>query len=402
MNNLSDWLHYLEKIHPATIEMGLERIQQVTANSGLFNFSCPVVVVGGTNGKGSTVGALAKLLMSAGKKVGTYTSPHFLYFNERIQINGQCVSDTQLIEAFTQVESLRQNTPLTFFEFTTLAALIIFQSCALDALILEVGLGGRLDAVNCVSGDLTIITSIGLDHTDLLGKTLESIAKEKAGILRPRVPVLLGETANIEVIRHAAQELNCPISVPEKKCGNHLPDNSVALAQEAYTLLRDKLTLPPLDSHWLLNAKMVGRFYSVQVADKTVIFDVAHNGQASHWLSQKLSSIEGKIYALWASLADKALMDIIEPLKTRIDTWYIPDLNVERCDIKKMLNALVAQKIERIFSFADIKEAFSAVLEVAKPKETIVVFGSFYTVAQGLKALNFTLEHFQGNSLHDT
>lgn len=425
--DLQDWLNYLEKSHPLSIELGLDRIREVGERGKLLRFPFPVVMVGGTNGKGSTVSALSKLLREAGLKVGTYTSPHLLRFNERIQIDGECLSDEEICQAFKHIEALRINTSLTFFEFTTLAAFFIFQRSvnALDVVILEVGLGGRLDAVNVVEPNLAIITSIGYDHQEYLGNTLESIAIEKAGIFRSDIPILLSRKAKISTLLNQATHLGKPLAVEgehfdyEKGCnewyfGNkvvklprfYLPQTSVSLAMAAYTLLgENSFSLPPLGEviNSLKNLMMVGRYHQFEVDGVKVILDVAHNEDASHWLTHQLQAInqKGKIIAVWASLSDKALSSIVAPMSKIVNTWCIGELlGVKRAASTQMLQkVLVEQGIEDVLAHASIKDAFKGAQQVAKTGDIIVVFGSFYTVSQVLETFPLQNQVFQNNGL---
>jgi dihydrofolate synthase/folylpolyglutamate synthase len=391
--------------------MGLSRIKTVGNRADLFTFASPVITVAGTNGKGSTVTALAKLLQSAGRQVATYTSPHLLRFNERIQINGICATDQQLCTAFAKVEQLRGDIPLTFFEFTTLAALILFKEAANEqsVIILEVGLGGELDAVNAVQPSMAIITSIGFDHQEWLGDPLASIALAKAGILRPGIPVLLGNTAVMEPIISKAKQLHNQLYCAGKDFGFidqdertwqfqeeviklpiiKLPANSVSLAMAAYTILNSyAFSLPPIATmvNVLEDLTMVGRFYLEKLGNITIIFDVAHNAPASEWLARKLSSIKenGRIIAVWASLSDKDLAGIIGPMKAIVDIWSIGNLqNTDRTTpVTVLKNQLQAQNIQNIHVADNMNIAFDQAVAIANLQDHIVVFGSFYTVAE--------------------
>lgn len=409
--SLPEWLSYIEQCHPSEIDMSLERVRKVGQRAGVLSFSCPVITVAGTNGKGSTVFALGKLLQSAGLTVGTYSSPHLIHFNERIQINGRSLSDEKLCEAFAIVEEFREQTPLTFFEFTTLAAWVIFQQLnPLDVVILEVGLGGRLDAVNCVDPTLAVITAIGMDHQDLLGKSIEKIAEEKAGILRPNKPVVLSSQSH-SVVLAKAKQLNNQIYqeryqfgyLPESQYwhfdeqavtvpSHGLPENSVSLAMAAYTILAEKhLTLPPLKEivNFLENLQLTGRFTTMSVDDKTIILDVGHNPDAAEWLNQQLQRMtaQGKIFAVWASLADKDLKKIVDPLLAHIQTWCVGGLEgVKRSASTTMLcRILQEQGASNVMEYKTISNAFDAAFNLANSGDCILVFGSFYTVSEVLK-----------------
>lgn len=426
--DLQDWLAYLEQSHPAVIQLGLERIKEVGERGNLLQFPFPVITVAGTNGKGSTVSALSTLLKQAGLNVGTYTSPHLLKFNERIQINGKCLSDEAICEAFKHIETLRLKTSLTFFEFTTLAAFFIFQQpiYALDVVILEVGLGGRLDAVNAVEANLAIITTIGYDHQEYLGDTLESIAHEKAGIFRSQIPIVLGKKAQISNLLEQALALGNPVVLEgehfdyKNGLGSwhfnnemirlkpfYLPGTSVSLAMAAYTLLGGKyFSLPPLGEvvQALANLTMMGRYHQF-IFDNNIklIFDVGHNEQASQWLAYQLQETakERKIIAVWASLSDKALSEIIRPMKEVISEWFVGELlGVKRAARAEMLfQALSWQGIENISKFSSMVGAFHGALNSAKAGDCIVIFGSFYTVSQVLEEFMVRNREFQDRVL---
>ena len=205
--NLADWLHYIEALHPNNIELGLERVKKIAERADLLQFNCPVIIVGGTNGKGSCIAILQAIMQAAGLKVATYTSPHILHFNERIQIGGQPVDDETLCTAFRMIQSQLHGTQLTFFEFTTLAALWCFQQVQLDVLLLEVGLGGRLDAVNIVEPNISVITTIDIDHIEWLGNDREAIGHEKAGIFRRNKFAVCGDADPPQSVKNRAEAL---------------------------------------------------------------------------------------------------------------------------------------------------------------------------------------------------
>lgn len=412
-STLLNWLTKIEKLHPSDIHLGLERILEVGNKANLFEFNCPVVTIAGTNGKGSTLTSLAKLLDGSQKKYGTYTSPHLLHFNERIRINGTIVSDETLCEAFSHIESLSKGIPLTYFEFTTLAALFIFQKAELDVLILEIGMGGRLDAVNAVSKNIAVLTSISYDHQAWLGDTLLDIAKEKAGIIQPKIPVVLSveacQASIVEVLRenenptllegrefgfHDDNQWFCKlrdkiISVPK----NYLPVNSVSLAMATYTILeKGTIELPPL-THAVKNLEnvgMIGRFHQIGLAGKNVIFDVSHNASGANWLANRLrlrTQVKKRI-AIWASLSDKALDEIVAPLCEYIDVWYVAGLKEtpRAAPINRLMEVLKKQRVDSIRSFETVEQAFLKAKQEIGSDDEIVIFGSFFTVAEGYKA----------------
>lgn len=406
---LAQWLENLEQSHAhQPIALGLERIAEVGKRLGILNFTCPVVTVAGTNGKGSTVASLGALVLQAGFKVGTYTSPHLLKFNERIQIAGICVSDQQLCAAFLTIKTAQGSTSLTFFEFTTLAAFILFQQATCDLIILEVGMGGRLDAVNVVDPQLAIVTSIGHDHQAFLGETLAEIAQEKAGIFRPQIPVLVGKQAQISSLLNQGEKLQSHIYLEGRDfrysastwewCqdrdiislpAHFLPPQSVSLALAAYTILgMSHLKLPPLTKViGVLDRKMmIGRCQELTYQGKQIILDVGHNGQASEWLAHRLQVdySQHKKIAVWASLVDKPLAAIVSAMHPIIDTWFVGGLpgNTRGPNQALLTATLTRQGIEQFYAFADIKMAFTQALAWAKKEDVIVVFGSFYVISE--------------------
>lgn len=425
VQNLNDWLEEIEKKHPATIQLGLERVLQVARN---FNFNCPVVTIAGTNGKGSTLTTLAKLMEKSKKKVGTYTSPHLLSFNERIRINGTCVSDRKLCEAFAVIRSLSEGIDLTYFEFTTLAAFVIFQEAELDLLILEIGLGGRLDAVNVVSPDLAIITSLSQDHEAWLGHTLSDIAREKAGILRPGIPVVLSHEATDPAVLDRARADKNPLYIEKEHFDysfergwenklentmvgvpvNYLPPNSVSLAMAAYTILRDQwLELPPLFEavESLRGVGMIGRFHCTNIDGKRFIFDVAHNPGGAAWLAGRLKerTKKGRYLAVWSSLADKSHIALIQPLKEIIDKWYVCRVDgTSRAASEEVLSEILKdQGITAVNSFKAVEAAIAFAVKEANPEDEIVVLGSFFTVGQAYRAMKQDLITLGNFGLYD-
>jgi dihydrofolate synthase/folylpolyglutamate synthase len=409
--------------------MGLTRVEEVGKRAGVLQFSCKVVTVAGTNGKGSTVATLSHLLQAAGLRVGTYTSPHLFRINERIQINGQNVSDELLCQALQYIDNYRQHTHLTYFEYTTLAAFYIFQQAPLDIVLLEVGLGGRLDAVNVVDTSLAIVTSIGLDHQEYLGQTHESIAAEKAGIFRSQIPVVLGHTAAISTLLSQTQALQNTVYLEKQHFDyqggdnlwqfrelvrelpiHYLPRTSVSLAMAAYTILGEMgFSLPSLNTvvFSLRGLMMTGRCQLLVHNQIKLIFDVGHNEAASKWLAARLKEmpIKGKIIALWASLKDKSLAAIVSPLKDMVDTWCLGDLSAAtpRAATPEMLQAaLCGQQKGKTLIYSSIAQALDGALTIATKIDCVVIFGSFYTVAKALAEFSKYGNDFQGNGLLQT
>ena len=406
---LQDWLAYLETCHRKSIDLGLDRITQVAKRLDVLTFACPVITVAGTNGKGSNVALTAAILTAAGYRVATYTSPHLIHYNERIQIAGQCVSDQALCHAFTQIESLRANVSLTYFEFTTLAELWLFkQQSHLDAIILEVGLGGRLDAVNCVDADLAIISMIDLDHMEYLGDTREAIAKEKAGILRRYKPCVCGDFAIPQSILEHAQSLASPLYRQGFEFDYKIQGSSWSWQSQHHSLI--DLPLPRID---LQNAATVlqaiellsdrfsitsaaikeglkrvflpGRFQCIEKNSRRIIIDVAHNPAGGRCLAKRLlhSVCAGKIHALVGMLADKDIVNTLRPLLSQVDYWYVSDLTVPRGasaqHLKQVLMSLQGMPVILEFSRPDL--AFQHAYQSLQKNDSLLVFGSFHTAA---------------------
>lgn len=416
MQDNHTWLKYLESLHTKTIDLTLDRVKKVGERAGLFHFDATVVLVAGTNGKGTTVCALNKLLRKANLSVGCYISPHVLEFNERISLNDQSVSDAVLINAFEVIEELRGDISLTYFEFTTLAAFYIFKQNPLDILIVEVGLGGRLDAVNCLSPDLSLVTTISYDHQDWLGKDLESIAKEKAGILRENKPCVIGQAALIPSLLQVANDLRCATymqgrdfdwmlennkmywrfrdqptyPIPE----HNLPNNSVSMALCAYEILGTLHTLPKIHEVicGLEKVSLVGRFYTVAQLPEMIV-DVAHNEESCQLLRDRLFAHgkPAKRFAVWAMLNDKEIDKVSEMFKDLFDVWYIPKLNTPRAFPQTMLvESLSNCGVNKIFCADSTKLAYEMLMQKVKPQDQIIVFGSFFTVSEWLEAHKLT------------
>lgn len=402
--NLSDWLTYIENLHSKPMDLGLERLLQIPNIQTLTSFQCPVVTIGGTNGKGSNVAFLETILLRAGYRVGAYTSPHLLRYNERIRMNGQEVSDEALCLAFEKIDPMRGNTSLSFFEFTTLAALYLFQQTKLDVVLLEVGLGGRLDAVNIVDADIAIIASVALDHMQYLGDTREKIGQEKAGIMRKHCPVICGDSDIPNSIWQQAKKLNAPLYRKDSgfqyqkkgdtwswqgqnKGFDHLPLLQLPMQNAATALMALELLVTKLPVNeatlrqGLAQACLPGRF---QIIGQTIL-DVAHNPAAAELLAQQLLANpipEGKYIAVIGMLTDKDIQQTLKPLAKLIDQWYIGNLNVPRGAKASLLaKALASQGISAYHCFNTVENAYSQALANANKQDRIIVFGSFHTVA---------------------
>lgn len=407
MTSLSDWLQRLETLHPAPMALGLERVTEVFKRLNPDLSRTRVITVAGTNGKGSVVEVLQNLLLDAGKRVGAYTSPHLLRYNERVRVNGEPVSDDTLVTAFEAVERSRQNVPLTYFEFGTLAALHTFADAQLDFLVLEIGLGGRLDAVNIVDPQLCVITSIDLDHQAWLGDNRESIGAEKAGIFRAGVPVICGDPDPPASLLKRADELSCPVYRINSDYritaleglhfeGRNLQGHRVQIDySDSYTLLPANIATALQAGlllegvtlrHWsALGSAVVGRQQHLVYDDIEIVFDVSHNPAAARALAghlEKLPPVE-RCCALFAVMGDKAIEEIIAPMAPVIDAWFLGDLtgNPRAKPARDLAPLLHAQGISMISVSKNMRQAFARAVSLLEPGHRLVVFGSVFTVA---------------------
>ena len=425
MTALADWLTRIYAIRSGPeIEMGLERIRPIFERWAVAP-NCPVILVAGTNGKGSVCAYLSSILRAAGFRVARYTSPHIHRFNERIALNGVEASDAELVAAFEAVETAREaegNLPLTFFEYTTLAAFHLFAATKLDAWVIEVGLGGRLDATNILDADCAVITSIALDHTEFLGPTRELIAVEKAGILRKDRPAIIAEPDPPESLfattatrgalaRYIGRDFGWQKS-PETpnqwgfwtKDGDHmmrrhglpLPAlrgsyqlSNAAAALAALHALNDRLPVSQgAVKQGLLDVNWPGRFQVLPGRPVTVL-DVAHNAHAAIALERALADMAffPTTHAVFAMLKDKDIAAVVEAVKGRIDEWHIAPLPGPRgVDIETLASTLASAgaKDRAIHRHPSVAEAYAAARKLAAEADRIVVFGSFLTVAQAL------------------
>ncbi len=431
MKTLADWLAHLEGLHPkgqAGIELGLERIRQVKAALGQVQH-CPVIVVGGTNGKGSTCAYLENIIDRAGYKVGCYTSPHILAYNERVRLNGVPVDDAALCAAFAKVEAARLATgvALTYFEFGTLAAWEVFAAAGVEAAVLEVGLGGRLDAVNAYEPDVSIVTTVALDHTDWLGPDRESIGFEKAGIFRAGKPALCADPqppqrlldhaatigADLRLIgrdfgferpgaeaaenrlqwrwwcRSGDQLIRRSLAYPGLRGPTQLLNAAVALA--ALEAIADKLpvTMQAIRPG-LIETELSGRFQVVP-GKPAIVLDVGHNPQAVRVLADNLSNMGffDRTYAVVGMLSDKDIAGALAPLRDRVDYWYLATLPGPRGTPAETLAGIVRASGlgGEILCHDTPAEAMQAARGRAGESDRILAFGSFYTVAGALEVL---------------
>ncbi|MFL9878058.1 bifunctional tetrahydrofolate synthase/dihydrofolate synthase [Herbaspirillum rhizosphaerae] len=422
-STLAEWLTLLETRHTKSIDMGLERVGKVKELLDI-RFDCPVITVAGTNGKGSTCAMLESILMRAGYRVGLYIKPHFLHFNERARVEGVPASDAALIAAFEAVEEKRGDISLTYFEFTTLAIMKLLADAKMEVVILEVGLGGRLDAVNVIDADVGIVTSIDIDHTEYLGTTREEIGFEKAGIYRAGKTAICGDPVPPRsLIKHAesigadlwlmgrdfnyqgdkqqwayggrAQRRNS-LAYPSLRGANQLLNASAALA--ALEALRDVLPIGAQEVRTgLATVELPGRF-QVLPGQPLVILDVAHNPHAAATLAQNLDNMgfHPYTYAVFGSMLDKDIEGVINQLKGKIDHWCVTGLPLPRAATAQQLkDKLLEAGVEPEFkpdaactieTFETPAAAFANAQSRATENDRIVVFGSFLTVAGVMQA----------------
>jgi dihydrofolate synthase/folylpolyglutamate synthase len=397
-SSLDEWLCYIESIHPTEIDLGLTRLQAV-AGKLLGNSGQPFVfTVAGTNGKGSTTAVLTALSLAAGETVGWYTSPHILRFNERIVINGQPVNDAQLVEAFCVVEAARGETTLSYFEFTTLAAFYLFSRENLSVWVLEVGLGGRLDAVNIVDPDVAVVTTIGLDHQSFLGTDLNAIGAEKAGICRNGKPVVLGSANLPESVVETARATGAFIypfgvnhGVTEHEIywqGGHcavsdisMPLDNVATAVQAFALSPFQLHMEQV-SDVVHQLSMAGRFQKASYRQSEVVVDVGHNPLAGAYIAARLA--HRRLHFIIGMLEDKDAKGFVEALMPVVKTLSFVSLSGHRGLSAQALADKVAIKGAQCFD--SMADALEATYE-AYPGESIFIGGSFLTVAAALSIL---------------
>jgi len=416
--SLEEWLAYIERQHTQAIALGLDRVRAV-ADVLQQKPWCPVILVGGTNGKGSTCAMLERILLAAGYRVGVYSSPHLLSYNERVRINGRPADDAALCAGFARVEAARGDVALTYFEFGTLAAWETFAaaSAPLDAIILEVGLGGRLDATNIYEPDCAIVTTVDLDHMDFLGPTREAIGFEKAGIFRPGKPAICGDRAPPQSLLDHAASLGAELQVfgrdfealrqdgqwqfkgrggnrsglayPALRGENQLANASCVLT--ALDALRDRLPVAMQDiRRGLLEAELPGRF-QVLPGRPTIVLDVAHNPQAARVLAANLGNMafHPRTFAVFGMLRDKDIAAVVQAVKHRVDVWLLASLEGPRAASADDLDAiLAAEGVEsRVECFASPLVAVQRAQELADENDRIVAFGSFLTVAETMRAL---------------
>ncbi len=417
---LDGWLAHCEQLHPKTIDMTLDRVAAVCARLGL-HYSVPVVSVAGTNGKGSSCAMLEAVALQAGYRVGLYSKPHLVHFEERCRVNGEMVSAAALLPHFEAVEAARQGTTLTWFEFTTLAVMRLLAAAPLDLVILEVGMGGRLDAVNAVDADCALITSIALDHTEFLGNTRELIAVEKAGILRPGKPVVVSDPEPPATLQQRADAVGADLwqlgrdynfqgdkqqwawrgrsqrfnglAYPALRGANQLLNAAGVLA--VFEALRDRL---PINAQAVRNGlamvELPGRFQIVP-GQPTLVLDVAHNPQSVAALANNLDQMGyfPQTHAVLGAMRDKDLASLLPHLLPLVDHWHLTDLPTARAAsaadlavaVRTACSHLAGRQNVTTTEHASPAAALAAAAAAADPADRIVVFGSFFTVGGVLK-----------------
>lgn len=413
--SLDDWLAFISAQHPSTIALGLDRVRDVARRMALAPPGV-AINVGGTNGKGSTCAMLERILLEAGYRVGCYSSPHLLRYNERVRLQGEDADDATLAASFARVEGARAATPLTYFEFGTLAALAVFEQARVEAMVLEVGLGGRLDAVNIVDADCAIVVSVDLDHQAYLGGDREAIGFEKAGIFRAGRPAIFGDTDPPARLLEHARAIGADLQVLGR-------DFRIEALERQWDFVgrrgaRRALPMPALRGRWQLKnaaaaiaaldelagrvpvslgevkrglalVRLAGRLQSLP-GRPAIVLDVAHNPHAARALAEALGEMGyfENTYAVFAMLGDKDIAGVVEAVRHRIDRWFVAAAQADRAaPAARVAGILAAHGAgEATRSFATVDQALAAARREAGPNDRIIVFGSFHTVAEALRS----------------
>ena len=413
LDSLNSWLERIQSLGPKEIELGLERISPIYEKLIRPFIKSKTIVVGGTNGKGTTVEFLSQLLISKKRSVGTFTSPHLFNFNERIKVNGQAVPERYIINSFKLIEENRGSVQLTYFDFSTLAALLIFNEFKVDVMVLEIGLGGRLDPVNIVDSDIAILTNVELDHQDWLGNTREIIGKEKAAIFRSQKPVILGQHSIPESVLEKAIELqnqvyrvggrfDYQVDGLQKKWSysfsgqkaitfsqihlNNLSVSSLSSALTAFCILEEDVKI---DIEAVLKkTDLKGR---CELIENRFLLDVSHNESSARYLSAFLErnfESDREISAVFGVMSDKDINSIIKPLLRRVKNWYATSPDIERSMDSNELSKLISLKSSsQVNQVKNVKEACLKAHEETGEGSLILIFGSFYTVAEAFPAI---------------
>jgi dihydrofolate synthase/folylpolyglutamate synthase len=423
-DRLEAWLDWQQRLHPTTIELGLDRVARVLARTGWRRPSVPVITVGGTNGKGSTVALLDAILRAGGHRVGTFTSPHLVDYRERIRLQGAWVSEASLVVAFERIADALGADSLTYFEFNTLAALLVFETAGLDAIVLEVGLGGRLDAVNVVDADVAVVVSVALDHMEYLGDDVDAIAREKAGIFRGGRAAVFGSPGPPQSLRREAARVGAHLQVR----GEHfdgvprdldtwdfvvggrvacaaLPRPALAGASQVANAATALVSLAPLADRLpvaraalergLRTVTLPGRFQRVRDEQDGVewVLDVAHNPAAAAALAGALDEmpVRGRTLAVCGMLGDKDVPGVVAQLRGHVDAWFAATSEGPRAiDAQELARRSAASGIDMQPS-GSIAEAMLRARAAARPGDRILVFGSFHTVGPALVSLGIPL-----------
>ena len=412
-SNLQEWLDWQQTLHPQNIDFKLERIKSVYEKLDIKSIASKVIIVAGTNGEGSTVAILESILFENKFSVGTFTSPHIKRYNERIKIDKQEVKSAELIESFEMINKLRGETTLTYFEFATLTAFYLFSKKDLDYVVLEVGLGGRLDATNIIDSNLSIITSIGIDHTEFLGTTIDSIALEKAGVMRPFAPCIYADENPPSVLLSYAKKngsnflynqndfftkisnntwtwksnMGKELILPLLPLRGDFQYNHAAAALQALEIIEPTiLDNTKLLNNGIANISLMGRYEKISL-NPEIIIDVAHNADSAEKLSDNLNKEDKKnTIAVIGVLKDKDVYSLIKPMINNIDKWYCGTINSDRGmnsdEIKTRMSSTISQK--NIETFDSIYKACSQAMASLGKNDRLIVYGSFYTVSEFL------------------
>jgi dihydrofolate synthase / folylpolyglutamate synthase len=416
MRSLEQWLAYQTQVHPQTIDLSLDRLRVVLERLRWRQPRIPVITVAGTNGKGSVSAYCAAILGAAGFRVGTFTSPHLRDYRERIRVHDRLARPDELVAAFEKIEAARGSVALTFFEFNALAALLVFEAAALDAWVLEIGMGGRLDAVNVVDPDVAVVTSIGLDHQEYLGNTLEAIAREKAGIFRPGRPAVIGGREPSPVLESIAGAMGAPLKrlaieynyilegsgwryrgthwdlphLPAPALAGGIQFTNAATAIAALEEIAPRLKIPAgAVAQGLTQVRLVGRFQVIgpAIGSPTWVLDVGHNPDAARVLARNLNAdpVAGRTLGVCGILGDKDASGIAEILGDSIGEWWCVSLDGARGRSGDELAKEVRGKVAvSVHAAETVGAACAAALGAATPQDRIVVFGSFHTVGPAL------------------
>ena len=418
LGSLDAWLEWQQTLHPRAMDLGLERVARVLERTGWRPPQVPVLTVGGTNGKGSCVATIAALLAAGGYRVATFTSPHLVDYRERIRVDGVPVSAASLVAAFERIADALGADTLTFFEFNTLAALLVFETACPDAVVLEVGMGGRLDAVNVVDPDVAVIVSVGLDHMEWLGPDVESIGREKAGILRAGRPAVVGTPAPPRSVLEVASAVGADLrlrgrdfdasareagrwdyrdrdgrldSLPEPGLTGVVQVDNAATALAALRALGPRLPLArPAVERGLAQVRLAGRFQRLQDAGGVEwVLDVAHNEDSARTLAANLRrwSVAGRTLAVCGMLADKDVQQVAGLLGGVVDRWYAASTDGPRGLAAEELSARAAGAGVTMVPAGRVEAALTVAAAAARPGDRVVVFGSFHTVGPALRHL---------------